>query len=842
MRLRLVLIALVLTAGPATAHLKFPKEPPAKLVKRSPGSPAGVLYYTGYAHIDFNWLWDWTNTLQTWDGTASTAYNLMFRYPNFHFGLTQAAAYIEMERLQPALFANVQSKVTSGQWSLLGGLWDESDTNLAGEEGLARSFLYAQNYFHDKFGKQPQVGFLPDSFGHTAQLPQIMSQVEIPNYYFQRCVPAGKHLFWWQAPDGTRVLAYASPGWYNEAVTKDTQTNWPSTINAESGVNMAMVVFGVGDHGGGPTIADLTNLDTLKTDPTFPEIREAAPEDFYAACRAAEPSKGFPVWNSEMQYTFEGCYTSHGDVKRAIRDSENELYATEALAALASLYGMDYPADDLRAGWRASAYYEFHDIACGTAIHTTYAEIANRQKLVKQTAAKVARNSWSVLEPHVDTTGSGQPLVLFNPLAWSHTDVIEATLPFAVDTPYLSVTDSGNAVIPSQITGRETRDGQVFISFVVLVQVPGMGYKVLHVLPSSTAPVIANPLTVSNNVVTTQQFIVNVDPATGQVSRLYDRNAKIEVLPTGQNALRLALLPEDPGNDAWTIRQLTDTGGSLVPPTYLDAPVSFEVLETGPVRARFRAVYKSGSSTYTQEILAYAGVPRVDAHLTVDFHDYNVLVKSVIPTSLSSPSAYFDVPFYAVNRPTDGHVDVPMQKWMDLSQGTTYGLSVLNDCKYGADVNGSVMRLSLLRGTHSPDATGDAGTHLINYALYPHPGDWRRARTTRFGYEFNVPIRVMPSTVHTGNLGPSHSFVATYCPNTVVTAFKRAEDGNGYILRYYETDGNTLTGGIALPKTVVSAAPVNMLEHPQSGSVSPSGSSVTVTTQPYRIQTMRIGF
>ncbi|HEY3414179.1 MAG TPA: glycoside hydrolase family 38 C-terminal domain-containing protein [Armatimonadota bacterium] len=844
MKVRFALFAALLIVPPAAAHLKMPKEPATLIVKRSPGSPAGVLYYCGYSHIDFNWLWDWPDTTKTWSGTAQTQLNLMYRFPGFHFGETQASAYLAMERMDPKVFQDIKAKVANGQWELLGGMWDESDEDIPSGEALARSFIYGQGYFKEKFGKQAEVGFLPDTFGHTRQLPQILREAEIQNFFFARCPVRGPdvNLFWWQGPDQSRVLAYSpfSPGWYNNTVDPANQTNYPATIKAQSGVNMALVALGTGDHGGGPAISDLTALEMLKTDPTFPEVREAQFLDFYNAVRAAEPSTGFPSVNRDLQYTFEGCYTTHGDMKRIVRDSENEMYVAETLASLASINGGDYPYDDLRFGWRHVAFNQFHDIAPGTAIHSTYEEAANKQKLMKLITDKHIGNAWSVLEKHVDTTGDGKPFTLFNPVAWTRSDPIEVTMPFDADTPFVAVTDPQGVRQAAQIIGREARDGKVFITFTFVANsMPSLGYRVYHVAPAAADMTLNDPITVTVNgttqVVTTPQFIVNIDGPTGQVSRLYDRINNKEVLATGQKAFRLVVLGENSGNSAWSISLNGTT-------TYLDTATNFKVLETGPVRAHFQATYPNGTSTYVQDIFIYRGVPRVDARINADFNDYNLLLKSIIPTSLTSPIATMDGPFYAIQRPTDGHVDIPMQKWMDESQGTTYGVSVLNDCKYGADVNGSTMRISLLRGTSNPDTVGDKGKHLINYSVYPHSGDWKLGDTMRRGYQFNLGLRQMPCTVHTGDWGAEKSMLSTDLPNAIITAFKRAEDGSGYILRYYEDHGQTLNGQVSFPKPLTTAVPTNILEHQQVGSITVTGNLANVTTRPYGIGTIRVGF
>ncbi|HEY3267018.1 MAG TPA: glycoside hydrolase family 38 C-terminal domain-containing protein [Armatimonadota bacterium] len=840
MKAPIALLGCVLLAAPACAHLKMPKEPAGTLVKRSAGSPKGTIYYCGYSHIDFNWLWDWPDTAKTWDSTARTALNLMYRFPDFHFGQTQAAAYIAMERIKPDVFADIKLKVAAGNWDLIGGMWDESDENIPSGEALARTFLLGQTYFQEKFNKQSLVGYLPDTFGHTRQLPQILQQAELQNFYFQRCnvtSPKTVHLFWWRAPDNSRVLAYSSPGWYNDHADQAAQTDFPSTILAESGVNLAMVSYGVGDHGGGPTITDLTTLEMLKTDPTFPEVKETAAIDFFNACRAQEPTAGFPLVDRDLQYTFEGCYTTHADMKRIVRDGENALYTAEVFSSLASIYGLDYPYDDLRSCWRHNSFNQFHDIAPGTAIHSTYEDAANKAKFLKQTTEKHIGNAWSVLEPHVDTTGTGAPLVIFNPLAWSRTDPVETTVDFPAQPAFVSVTDQLGNRIPSQITGVEQRDGHYSVTFVFVAEnVPSMGYRVYHAAAADADLTVADPLTLVNNVVQTQTLRVTLDPASGQVSSLYDKVAAREVIASGQRAFRLVALGENTNNSAWSISL---NGAS----TTMDTPTSYSVIETGPVRARVRAVYKNGASTYTQDLAFYRNIPRVDANVTADFQDYNVLIKSIIPTSLTTPTATFDAPYYAITRATDGHVDVPMQKWMDESATNgSYGVSVLNDCKYGADANGSTMRISLLRGTHDPDTIGDQGVHHMSYSVYPHSGTWKTADTMRRGYQYNIPLRVMPCTVHTGDWGPGKSLLSSNLPNIAICALKRAEDGNGFILRYYDYAGSALNGSITFPKNIASIAPTNILEHTQPGTISTSQNVATVTTRPYGISSMRVTF
>lgn len=437
------------------------------------------LYYVGHSHIDMNWLWTWPETIDTCHRTWDSAMNLMDQFPDFGFAQSQPGAYVPIQQQYPDEFRRMQQAAQRGQWDPVGGLWDESDTNMPSGEGLARSLFLGQRFFKVNFGQYAKTGWLPDSFGHSWQLPQLMQGAGIENFYHMR---AGDsiHLSWWQSPDGSQVLKANTDGSYDEPITPD-QLLRPWQNEKSLGVKEALVIFGVGDHGGGPTRDMILQGKEFQRDPLFPRVHFLTADAYFQHLRSEGKVEELPVVDTDLQYVAVGCYTTHADMKKAVRSSENNLYSDEVFSSLACMAGQPYPIAAFEEAWKPTAFAQFHDIMCGSAIHSTYDWMHEQLAPAFAFEAAQASKSLAALTAAVDTSGGrngGQPVVIWNALSFPRSDVVR----LAVDNPsrFAAVRDQHGALLPLQAVDAHTL---VFVAH----DVPAFGHKT-YFLSESPAP------------------------------------------------------------------------------------------------------------------------------------------------------------------------------------------------------------------------------------------------------------------------------------------------------------------------------------------------------------------
>ena len=777
------------------------------------------LHLVGHAHIDMNWLWLWPETVDVCKNTFGTMIKLMDEYPELRFSQSQASTYIAVEEADPSLFARIQDRVRRGQWEVTGGTWVEGDQNMASGESIVRQILYAKQYFREKFGVEPVVGWEPDTFGHAWTIPQIFAKSGIKYYYFMRA-GKGEPIFWWEGPDGSRLLAY-NRGSYNGSVHDDAGDS-VLEMNKKYGVNDGLLVYGVGDHGGGPTRGDISKALVLQKRDVYPTVKFDTAQGFFDAVLAQKTD--WPVINGELNTVFEGCYTSHGDIKKMNRVSENLLPTAEMFSALASPYGFLYPGKGFVTAWRNTCFNQFHDIFDGTAIHGSYAYSRKLFDTAYGIGSDALRRSLDAISANVDTTGGkGIPVVVFNPLSWTRTDAVRMPIPDQLRGKYIVVRDAKGAEQSATV-----REDEVFFT---ANDVPAVGYKVYYLAEQPPYSTVGGGDFIDN-----EFFKVQVDMTTGAVIDIYDKKAGRSILPKGMQADVLQFLHEGPHHmSAWGIGDITKT----------EAPTldSVQVISQSPVGI-LRVKHTFKSSRFTQDIILHPGVPRIDFKMTADWRETGsassggAMLKVAFPVDVAEGKATYEIPFGSVERPTGGH-EYPGQKWIDLS-GKDYGVSLLNDCKYGHDVNGNVMRLTLLRSPDDPDSRSDVGRHDITYSLYPHQGDWRQADSVRRGYELNNPLIPVVAADHAGKLPKEHSFLGVEPSNVIVTALKKAEAGDGLILRFYECEGTPGEATIRFGAKAGSVRETDLMERPTGYRRSVTGGKVRIPLGKWEIKTFHI--
>jgi alpha-mannosidase len=830
---------------------------------------------SGNSHIDAAWLWPWTETVDVVRRTFGTALQLMDEYPQYTY-TQSAAAYSEwIADKYPDELKQIQDRVKQGRWEMVGGMWVEPDLNMPDGESLVRQLLVGKRYFKEQFGVDVRIGWNPDSFGYNWQLPQIYKKSGIDYFVTQKMAwndttKLPMKIFWWQSPDGSRVLTYFPHDYANDIDPVRIAGDVARSRELNPGVTEMMHLYGVGDHGGGPTRSMLdTGIHWSDPKMVFPPTTWGVAQGFFSDIegkldtghspiwnyktlaagdtKLQDPPAGkisLPVWNDEMYFEYHrGVFTTQSNHKRSMREAEEQVLNAEKISSLAWVDGASYPAERLTEAWKKVLFNQFHDLAAGSGIGVIYQDAQRDYDDVRWISANASIGGFHRIASQIKTNAiPGVPVMVWNPLAWERTDLVEATvqMPEAAKSG-IAVLDAKGKALPIQILSSNPMTN----SYELLVEakdVPSMGYEILHVVPGkreTPTDLKASGLTLEN------EFLrVTVDAQTGCIKSLYDKKSSFESIASGGCGNQLIGFKDTPKDyDAWNIDADFDRVF-----TNIDEADSVQLMDKGPLRASIRVTRTWQSSKFVQDITLYAGLDRVDVINDIDWHETHTLLKAAFPLAASSGEATFEIPYGSIERPTtrnnkieQAKFEVPAMRWADLGDGK-HGFSLINESKYGYDAKGNVLRISLLRSPTWPDPNADRSHHHFRYSLYPHAGDWKQAMTVRHGYDFNYGLQSMQLETHEGKLPPEQSFVAVSNPNVVLTAMKKAEDDDGLILRFYEWAGTTGDVRITVPAGATSAILTNLMEQPEGAPLSVTNNQVAVTAHPFEIVSVRVHY
>ena len=794
-------------------------------------------YLLGHAHLDMAWLWPLAETWEAGERTFRSVLNLQQEFPELTFGHTSPLLYAWIEEHQPALFQQIQQAVKNHHWELLGGMWIEPDVNLIAGESIVRQLLYGQRYFQEKFQQISKVAWLPDSFGFCFQLPQLLSQAGIEYFVTGKLhwndttkFPLGA--FWWESPDGTRLMTVLSPP--NVAGVMDTNpitmANYGVQWEQQTGLQDIFWLPGVGDHGGGPTRDMLTVKQRWQASDFFPEIISTTALNYLEKVKKTllQQPELIPVWQADLYLELHrGYYTTHADQKRANRQAEKSLYTAELWSSIASLVDhFPYPQSALETAWKQTLLNQFHDILPGTSIPEVFTEANQDWQAVHSLTENLIQQALTAITGQVNTgqppVKNAQPLMIFNALNGSRSEVVILSLGAG------QVYDTKGQEILTQ----KTFDGQCCF---LAENIPSIGYQLYWFVPQGqdlTQSVIIEPI--AETILENDDVRGVIDPQTGDIASFYDKHQQREIFRQPGNQLQFFT---DQGQywDAWNID-----------PSYQDYPLpsaqleSLIWLEQGPIRWCLRVIKVWQNSHFIQDYILDIHSPVLKIQTQVNWQEDHVLVKTAFPFNLSSEAIAYEVACGVMEKPTRPQTEsekaqweIAAHHWADLTDTTqNYGVSLLNDCKYGYDYQPQQLRLSLLRSPKWPDPHCDRGEHHFRYGLYPHTGNWQTAQTVRQGHQFNVPLRVIYPEIHPGQYGDRHSFLDLGSENLSLMAFKRQEDHpQGWILRCYEYQGQktALNLQTSLPLTLQSST--NLLEE-----VRP----LNVTITPWKIASFQL--
>jgi len=762
-------------------------------IQSLPKSERGQVYVSGLAHIDLVWLWQEKHSVRKVANTALNTLALAEQYPEYIFTFSQPCAFQWLEEYYPDIFKRVQEAVKNGNIDPVGNLWVEVDCNLAGGEALVRQLLYGRAYYLEKFGKASDIFLMPDSFGYTGALPQIMKKSGI-KYFLSAKLASNENyrfpysFFQWQGIDGTRVPTYLMRVAYNGEINCNHLDQAYHRQECKRILDESYMTFGYGDGGGGPDQTMLQCASRLKDMPGIPRLKMATLDSFFE--KATQRQDAFPVWNDELYFDrHRGTYTTQAKVKKNNRKAELALRKTEMAASLREIcLGIPYPAKELEALWKMLLHLQFHDSLPGSSITYVYDDVEAEFARIFTTQETLYAGILKDLTAAVPHRAASP--VAWNFLGWERTEN----------------TAEGVMTIPSMGWSAQAK--------------PGEG------------------VSVSQSVLENKFFRMELDEQGRIVSLLHKASGR-ETLKAPSNTMHLF---EDPAKDrlsAWDMYMEYTNKEEVI---LCD---SVQVVENTPERGAVRLSWHFGRSSLTQDIAIYSHTERIDFVTHADWHEDMRVLKAAFFPKVRASRATYEIQFGAVERPTHRNTEYDAirfegsaHKWADLSQ-SDFGLSILSDSKYGYDILDDRMRITLLRAPVEPDYKADRGEHDFVYSLYPHVGSWQDGGTVKAGFSLNVPADLCVQEA-TSAAVPA-SFVTVDHGSVVLDTFKKAEDGRGYILRLYESCGKGGQVKLTFAKTPKTVTACSMMECDEE-TFNTSGNAFTFETTPYCIHSYRIEF
>jgi len=846
-----------------------------------------TVHCLGHAHLDMNWQWSWPETVAATNDTFLTVLKLMDEFPEFCFSQSQASIYELIRTYCPELFERIKHRIAEGRWEITASQWVEGDKNLASGESLARHLLYTRRFVREQFGLEPEdvtIAWEPDTFGHAHTIPTILSRGAVERYYLCRGGSVNlPPVFWWQGPDGSRILVNRELFWFCGFIRPSNAMSLLSFCE-KTGLKDWLLVFGVGDHGGGPTRRDLIRCEDMNSWPIYPKFKFSTTRKYYAVLE--KHGEKFPVLDREMNFEFAGCYTSQSAIKKINRLGENQLEQAEIAAMLAyRAVGRAYPAEALRDAWIKTLFGHFHDILPGSCVRATREYQSGLYQEAAAAFGMVRTHSLRALAAQIDTSfvadeplpnlppaqesiamgagvGRGTALggiseaahvvdgarafVVFNPTSWQRDQVVSATIwdPHTgvnegdIDKKQFVVHASDGSVIPAQRTGKGAYWSHHFIDVAFPVSVASLGYSAYVVeegqAPSPQDGVVCHDTVDSDRISIRQsgmenEFLdVHFDLRTGGIDKLIDKK-------TGRNLA-------DPSNPLGVLEYVHERPGEMS--SWLIHPAQVRVcpLEvlgfrrtlTGPYVAATVASMKLNDSQITVTYTLRAGEPWLEISVSVNWLERGTwttgcpTLRMQFPLALSDAKGMYEIPFGSIRRDQNAGEEVPSLRWADVTgklsgADAQAGCALLNDSKYGHSLEGSTLRLTLIRSSYDPDPLPEIGEHVIRMAVAPHGKILPTADLVRMGAAFNHALQVVSSDVHKGRLKAKSDPVAAVRPdNVILSAVKKAEDEDALIFRLYETAGKDTEAQVTLDPTIMGGAAdiveVDLIERPLADS------------------------
>lgn len=787
----------------------------------------------GHTHIDVAWLWTVAQTREKVARSFSTVLKYMDEYPEYKFMSSQPALYQFLKERYPETYEKIKERVKEGRWEPEGGMWVEADCNLTSGESLVRQFLYGKKFFKDEFGIDSRILWLPDVFGYSGALPQIMKKSGIK--YFMTTKLAWNQInkvpydtMMWRGIDGSEIFTHLITTLgvgqseadffttYNGMLHPDAILGgWHRYQNKDIN-NDILIAFGYGDGGGGPTREMLeTSKRMEKGIRGIPKVRQEFAGNYFEELEErVEGNKSLPVWEGELYFEYHrGTYTSMGRNKRSNRRCEQLLMDVELLEVLTGTSEKE----EMDKIWRTVLLNQFHDILPGSSIAEVYEVTKKEYAEIESRLAEMIAEKLNLL-----MDGGQDKISVFNTLGFDRNDVVSLG-----DCHAAALTDESGKIYPVQ----ETAQGAV----AYITDIPAKGGKTLQLL--DTVKEEASRIQITENGIETPFYRISIDE-NGLFTSIYDKECDREVLKAGEKGNLLRMYEDKPMHyDCWDIDMYYSE-------KYWDAEKADKIqwTEEGPVRATLEIQRTISNSVIKQEIHFYADSRRIDFSTWVDWKEHQHLLKVHFPVNIHSDEATFEVQFGNLKRKIHGNTSWDEarfescgQKWMDISEGH-YGVSLLNDCKYGYSAKDSNIALTLIKSGIEPNKTADQEEHVFTYALYPHKEVWCAAGTVQEAYKLNQPVYAAAGELK--NSGKS--FISTDKDNIIIETVKPAENGDGMIVRLYDCENSLTKATLTFAEGMLESVEECNLMEEKEVDIEACGNSFTVSVKPYEIKTYRV--
>ena len=787
----------------------------------------------GHTHIDVAWLWTVAQTREKVARSFSTVLKYMDEYPEYKFMSSQPALYQFLKERYPETYEKIKERVKEGRWEPEGGMWVEADCNLTSGESLVRQFLYGKKFFKDEFGIDSRILWLPDVFGYSGALPQIMKKSGIK--YFMTTKLAWNQInkvpydtMMWRGIDGSEIFTHLITTLgvgqseadffttYNGMLHPDAILGgWHRYQNKDIN-NDILIAFGYGDGGGGPTREMLeTSKRMEKGIRGIPKVRQEFAGNYFEELEErVEGNKSLPVWEGELYFEYHrGTYTSMGRNKRSNRRCEQLLMDAELLEVLTGTSEKE----EMDKIWRTVLLNQFHDILPGSSIAEVYEVTKKEYAEIESRLAEMIAEKLNLL-----MDGGQDKISVFNTLGFDRNDVVSLG-----DCHAAALTDESGKIYPVQ----ETAQGAV----AYITDIPAKGGKTLQLL--DTVKEEASRIQITENGIETPFYRISIDE-NGLFTSIYDKECDREVLKAGEKGNLLRMYEDKPMHyDCWDIDMYYSE-------KYWDAEKADKIqwTEEGPVRATLEIQRTISNSVIKQKIHFYADSRRIDFSTWVDWKEHQHLLKVHFPVNIHSDEATFEVQFGNLKRKIHGNTSWDEarfescgQKWMDISEGH-YGVSLLNDCKYGYSAKDSNIALTLIKSGIEPNKTADQEEHVFTYALYPHKEVWCAAGTVQEAYKLNQPAYATKGELK--NSGKS--FISTDKDNIIIETVKPAENGDGMIVRLYDCENSLTKATLTFAEGMLESVEECNLMEEKEVDIEACGNSFTVSVKPYEIKTYRV--
>ena len=787
----------------------------------------------GHTHIDVAWLWTVAQTREKVARSFSTVLKYMEEYPEYKFMSSQPALYQFLKERYPETYEKIKERVKEGRWEPEGGMWVEADCNLTSGESLVRQFLYGKKFLKDEFGIDSRILWLPDVFGYSGALPQIMKKSGIK--YFMTTKLAWNQInkvpydtMMWRGIDGSEIFTHLITTLgvgqseadffttYNGMLHPDAILGgWHRYQNKDIN-NDILIAFGYGDGGGGPTREMLeTSKRMEKGIRGIPKVRQEFAGNYFEELEErVEGNKSLPVWEGELYFEYHrGTYTSMGRNKRSNRRCEQLLMDAELLEVLTGTSEKE----EMDKIWRTVLLNQFHDILQGSSIAEVYEVTKKEYAEIESRLAEMIAEKLNLL-----MDGGQDKISVFNTLGFDRNDVVSLG-----DCHAAALTDESGKIYPVQ----ETAQGAV----AYITDIPAKGGKTLQLL--DTVKEEASRIQITENGIETPFYRISIDE-NGLFTSIYDKECDREVLKAGEKGNLLRMYEDKPMHyDCWDIDMYYSE-------KYWDAEKADKIqwTEEGPVRATLEIQRTISNSVIKQEIHFYADSRRIDFSTWVDWKEHQHLLKVHFPVNIHSDEATFEVQFGNLKRKIHGNTSWDEarfescgQKWMDISEGH-YGVSLLNDCKYGYSAKDSNIALTLIKSGIEPNKTADQEEHVFTYALYPHKEMWCAAGTVQEAYKLNQPAYATKGELK--NTGKS--FISTDKDNIIIETVKPAENGDGIIVRLYDCENSLTKATLTFAEGMLESVEECNLMEEKEADIEACGNSFTVSVKPYEIKTYRV--